>query len=405
MIRRLEQDHLSADLAAVEDLLASAAPGDILGRMSLTERRDEVRKALADLDSKGETEGRTALFFGGAPVIGSRAVDADFAAEALGKYQDLVTKVWALKEHGSLAPSGPVPDRHEARLHVTNVVHGSFGFELAELQGPLTLQSSPLHEAIGVVTRALIAAGKGDDDLADVAEELDVRSFAALEEFFAVLQRAHASFRVVAGDTDYAFELSSCRARGRAHRRESHGGAGRTVSRRIPGGPPRGAPFRVPNHERHPSRPRCRRPRRGRPAQDERGASEPAVHGPCEGGHLDSPWTIAHAIRVAATGPGELIWWPALRGPHGGAWRGSRPDGLAARMVLSALSPRSMNTQDIVKKLWNLCNVLRDDGITYMQYVTELTYLLFLKMMKETGSQQGPGRGHPYCHGTHCRTG
>ena len=46
-----------------------------------------------------------------------------------------------------------------------------------------------------------------------------------------------------------------------------------------------------------------------------------------------------------------------------------------------------MSTQDIVQKLWNLCNVLRDDGITYHQYVTELTYILFLKMAKETGAE------------------
>ena len=44
-------------------------------------------------------------------------------------------------------------------------------------------------------------------------------------------------------------------------------------------------------------------------------------------------------------------------------------------------------TQDIVAKLWNLCNILKDDGVTYHQYVTELTYLLFLKMAKETGSE------------------
>ena len=48
-----------------------------------------------------------------------------------------------------------------------------------------------------------------------------------------------------------------------------------------------------------------------------------------------------------------------------------------------------MNNQEIVSKLWNLCNVLRDDGITYQQYVTELTYILFLKMCKETGSEGG----------------
>ncbi len=40
-----------------------------------------------------------------------------------------------------------------------------------------------------------------------------------------------------------------------------------------------------------------------------------------------------------------------------------------------------------VGKLWNLCNVLRDDGIIYHQYVTELTYILFLKMVAEIGTE------------------
>lgn len=47
-----------------------------------------------------------------------------------------------------------------------------------------------------------------------------------------------------------------------------------------------------------------------------------------------------------------------------------------------------MTNAEIVAKLWNLCNVLRDDGITYHQYVTELTYILFLKMAKETGAEK-----------------
>ena len=51
-------------------------------------------------------------------------------------------------------------------------------------------------------------------------------------------------------------------------------------------------------------------------------------------------------------------------------------------------------TQDIVQKLWNLCHVLRDDGVTYHQYVTELTYLLFLKMAKETEAESQLPRGY-----------
>ncbi len=39
-----------------------------------------------------------------------------------------------------------------------------------------------------------------------------------------------------------------------------------------------------------------------------------------------------------------------------------------------------MSAQEIANKLWNLCNVLRDDGVTYHQYLNELTYILFLKL-------------------------
>jgi type I restriction enzyme M protein len=56
---------------------------------------------------------------------------------------------------------------------------------------------------------------------------------------------------------------------------------------------------------------------------------------------------------------------------------------------------------DIGAKLWSLCHVLRDDGVTYHQYLSELTYLLFLKMMKETGQEDRlkvwvrPKKGEP----------
>jgi len=43
----------------------------------------------------------------------------------------------------------------------------------------------------------------------------------------------------------------------------------------------------------------------------------------------------------------------------------------------------SNQSQQIVQKLWNYCNVLRDDGLSYGDYVEQLTYLLFLKMAHE----------------------
>jgi type I restriction enzyme M protein len=41
------------------------------------------------------------------------------------------------------------------------------------------------------------------------------------------------------------------------------------------------------------------------------------------------------------------------------------------------------NSSQLVQRLWNYCNVLRDDGVSYGDYVEQLTYLLFLKMADE----------------------
>ena len=39
-----------------------------------------------------------------------------------------------------------------------------------------------------------------------------------------------------------------------------------------------------------------------------------------------------------------------------------------------------MNTARIVQKFWSYCKALRDDGMSYDDYVEQLTYFLFLKM-------------------------
>ena len=44
-----------------------------------------------------------------------------------------------------------------------------------------------------------------------------------------------------------------------------------------------------------------------------------------------------------------------------------------------------MSAQEIANKLWSLCNILRDDGVTYHQYLNELTYILFLKLSEVKG--------------------
>jgi type I restriction enzyme M protein len=47
------------------------------------------------------------------------------------------------------------------------------------------------------------------------------------------------------------------------------------------------------------------------------------------------------------------------------------------------------DTNQIVQKLWNYCTVLRDDGLSYQDYLEQLTTLLFLKMAEERAEMTG----------------
>lgn len=55
-----------------------------------------------------------------------------------------------------------------------------------------------------------------------------------------------------------------------------------------------------------------------------------------------------------------------------------RPDAAIAKKP-----PMSSPSQQIVQTLWRYCNILRDDGLSYPDYVEQLTYLLFLKLAYE----------------------
>jgi hypothetical protein len=201
---------LVAEKATLESLVSSLEEDNVLERLGLESRLDDVTAELASL---GDVVGRTAeseLVFYGRPVHSSTGIDARFTSAVIFAYQDLVAKTPAAKSE--LRPAGPIPDAHLSRLHVTDVVHGSFGFHFQELAEQASLGETPLFEAAEEAARLVDAAGKDDEAFVDVVAGLNPRVHQAVRTFFTTIADAGATFRLSTVRTSSEFTADRLQA-------------------------------------------------------------------------------------------------------------------------------------------------------------------------------------------------
>lgn len=202
MSNATKRQRLESQRAQLEKLLASIPQNRRLERLGFEAQLAEVSHELTALGaSSGTRPAETDLVFYGDPVIESEGIDAAFASDVISSYQDLVAKVYAARE-SILLGSGPIRDEHLSHLHVTGVIHGSFGFQLRELVPPKPPQPSlfgdetSLFAAVEAVAELVDAAGKDDEAFVDLAQDLNPRIHEAIRRFFDVVSKAGASFRL-----------------------------------------------------------------------------------------------------------------------------------------------------------------------------------------------------------------
>ena len=208
MMVKLDRDQVAAELAALNSLIESLPPNDYLGRLGLEARRDEIRQEFEQLASREDRRAKVALYFGGEPVIGSVGVQAGFGTKAVGSFQDLLSRVWGASEGGQLLSMGPIKDRVASQLHITNLVHGSFGFLLEELDHDgEPMFETPLSKAADQVAEYIASfAGENEATFSAVIDNLNPRVFLSLRDFFGYIHKANATFRLVEGSWDEKFD-------------------------------------------------------------------------------------------------------------------------------------------------------------------------------------------------------
>lgn len=218
-MKKIELSSLQADLASVNALLeVHTQEDDPLGWYQFSDRKRELELAIAELEDANEPEAQVAIFFGGAPVRGSRGILASFASQAIDAFQDLVAKRMSTMGGAHLAPRGPVPGRSEAQLMITDVVRGSVGFVLAEAAQGVRLVDTPLKDAVDGAADLLAHISSVEEEVFEAAsDELDNRTLDAVKKLFRVLDDNRATIRVVEGDKDFLLNSHAVsRGRGRA---------------------------------------------------------------------------------------------------------------------------------------------------------------------------------------------
>ncbi len=205
-LRKLERDFVHADAAAVSGLLAQLGDEDVMTRIGLEARLADLREEMARLDASQDEPGASAaLFFGGRPVLGQLGIESDFAGNAISRFQDIVAKMLA-HETGGLGQRGVVANKSASTLHITNIVRGSFGFLLEEVQPQRQMIESPLQIAVDEAARLLDAFGEPDEEFYRTAvESIDERLLATAKDFFDIMRANGATLRLVAGETDRSF--------------------------------------------------------------------------------------------------------------------------------------------------------------------------------------------------------
>jgi len=204
------RQRLEAEAASLRNLIASASPRDLLGRISLQARLDGLLVELAGLARERGTRAEIALVFNGAPVSGAAAIDASFGSKAIDAFQRTVATAFAVQaSDGRVGQRGPTISSEMAALHITGVVHGSFGFVLEELD-PSGEQwtDSALKSAADATVSILERVSATDEADAEAAlEEINDRLFVNVRDFVKLVHDNQATLTIA--EQDRVLDLSA----------------------------------------------------------------------------------------------------------------------------------------------------------------------------------------------------
>lgn len=205
MLKKLELDTLRAEVSSLEILISERGDGDPIGTKQFIKRKNKILEKIASISHEVSSLASVGLFFGGNPVFGSRGIDSHFASSILDRFQSIVNKRYAFLETGALSSRGPIPNSNNAKLMITDVARGSFGFVLEENpKDILGAIETELKHVVDNVSDILGRISSSDEAVFnEIFEDLDERTLIDVRAFYEELYSSKATLRIVDENNEY----------------------------------------------------------------------------------------------------------------------------------------------------------------------------------------------------------
>lgn len=187
-MKKYDRMHLLAERKFLQERLAELPNSANITRISTESRLRAIENNLEQEPDDEREPARVCLTFNGRPVIGSYGIFAEFGMKAISTFTDAVVAL-AASLSTPLAAMGPIRNREQHQLLITNTALGSFGFELEEFPvGQLPLkEASPVAQALERTLNLLESTVGTDDQLADSAADADPRALDKVRTFLQTL--------------------------------------------------------------------------------------------------------------------------------------------------------------------------------------------------------------------------
>lgn len=175
---------LKRQLAEMQEVLSQNIDSPLM-RTSLEKRIASLQTELNSMGSIEYFDTSLKLWFGGDAVYGSMGIFSDFASKTSVILSNMIATKYTEIVSGKLSQSerGKIKGIGKGKMYISNILHGSFGYEMGWVRNDLFSEQDASH-AIEEVISLIDIAAKDEERLEDVLQSESPRTITYLRNFY-----------------------------------------------------------------------------------------------------------------------------------------------------------------------------------------------------------------------------